>query len=243
MAVTCNDSHVFNASHAFPRGEQAALEAQLSCPSVYTAGELGVGLALTLLGACVLALSMVVQRYALAHPLERIPYCGMRLRRSTVWASGLGLYCVANGLKVVALMYGPMTVLSSVFSTLLVFNLIIASRVLGEAVTPPKVAGALLILAGAGIATGATPQGVPKDYTPRDIRALLYAAPPYGWLSPLLFGACVLTSVVGIVLLERRFPLGAEGELEPELIGAIESRMSVGPGVGMHTRMRVHAHD
>ena len=56
-------------------------------------------------------------------------------------------------------------VLSSVFSTLLVFNLIIASRILGEAVTPPKVAGALLILAGAGITTGATPQGVPKAWS------------------------------------------------------------------------------
>ena len=30
---------------------------------MYTAGELGVGMGLTLLGACVLALSMVVQRY------------------------------------------------------------------------------------------------------------------------------------------------------------------------------------
>jgi hypothetical protein len=47
---------------------------------------------------------------ALAHPLERIPFCGTTLRRSAIWACGLGLYCVANALKVVALMYGPMTV-------------------------------------------------------------------------------------------------------------------------------------
>ena len=144
-----------------------------------------------------------------------------------------------------------MQVLSSVFSTLLVFNLIIANRVLGEAVTPPKVAGALLILAGAGITTGATPQGVPKAYTPQDVRELFFAPPPYGWFVPLLFGACVLVSVVGILLVERRFPLGAEGELEPELICAIESRMSVGPGGhtlctrhadAMHTPCTRHAH-
>ena len=128
-----------------------------------------------------------------------------------------------------------MQVLSSVFSTLLVFNLIIASRILDEAVTPPKVAGALLILAGAGITTGATPQGVPKAYTPADVRALLFAPPPYGWLVPLLFGVCVLVSVVGIPLLERRFPLGTEGELEPELVPAIEGRMSMAPGeIGEH---------
>ena len=47
---------------------------------------------------------------ALAHPLDRIPFCGTTLRRSAIWACGLGLYCVANALKVVALMYGPMTV-------------------------------------------------------------------------------------------------------------------------------------
>jgi len=35
---------------------------------MYTAAELGVGICLTLLGACLLALSMVVQRYgALSH--------------------------------------------------------------------------------------------------------------------------------------------------------------------------------
>ena len=133
-----------------------------------------------------------------------------------------------------------MQVLSSVFSTLLVFNLIIASRILGEIVTPPKVAGALLILAGAGITTGATPQGVPKAYTPADVARLFIAPPPYGWFVPLLFGVCVLVSVVGILLLERRFPLGAEGELEPELMSAIERRMSMGPGV--HTPCTCHMH-
>ena len=40
------------------------VRSRLSCPpSMYTAAELGVGICLTLLGACLLALSMVVQRY------------------------------------------------------------------------------------------------------------------------------------------------------------------------------------
>jgi len=45
------------------------VRSRLSCPpSMYTAAELGVGICLTLLGACLLALSMVVQRYgALSH--------------------------------------------------------------------------------------------------------------------------------------------------------------------------------
>ena len=88
MALVCNDSHVFNGSTVFLRSELPD-----NCPSAseYTAAELGVGIGLTLLGACVLALSMVVQRYALAHPLDRVPFCGMTLRRGVVWACGLGL--------------------------------------------------------------------------------------------------------------------------------------------------------
>ena len=62
------------------------------------------------LHAALHARCMCALRAALAHPLERIPFCGMTLRRSVIWACGLGLYCIANALKVVALMYGPMTV-------------------------------------------------------------------------------------------------------------------------------------
>ena len=283
----------------------------------YTAAELGVGMGLTLLGACVLALSMVVQRYgvhrshahvhvwcachahgihtlhtahsvhytcsarppARTHPVLRNDAAALRhlgVRPRTLLhcerAQGGGAHvrpddgtrghahhmpstapikhkavsmcmcmCTYGGALQGCASLGRAThvqVLSSVFSTLLVFNLLLASRVLGEAVTPPKVAGALLILAGAGITTGATPQGVPKAYTPADVRALLFVLPPYGWFVPLLLGVCVLVSVVGIPMLERRFPLGAEGELEPELMSAIESRMSMGPG--LHTRHVPH---
>ena len=68
------------------------------------------------------------------------------------------LYIAANGLKVVALNFGPMTVLSSLFTTLLVFNLVIANKLLDEVITPPKVAGAIFIVAGAGVCSIATPK-------------------------------------------------------------------------------------
>ena len=59
--------------------------------------------------ALALALSMTIQRYALAHPKDRIPYCGLELKKQTVWSVGLLFYIAANGLKVVGLMFGPMT--------------------------------------------------------------------------------------------------------------------------------------
>ena len=54
-------------------------------------------------------------------------------------------------------MYGPMTVLSSVFTTLLIFNLVIANKLLDERITPPKVAGAVFILIGAARTLHAVP--------------------------------------------------------------------------------------
>jgi hypothetical protein len=92
------------------------------------AADLAIGIVLTLFGAITLALSMTIQRYALAHPSPTIPYCGLQIKKGRVWGFGLLLYLFANVFKVVGLMYGPMTVLSSVFTTLLIFNLVIAKE-------------------------------------------------------------------------------------------------------------------
>ena len=109
---------------------------------------------------------------------------------------------MANVFKVIGLMFGPMTVLSSVqpppspslpppllpltsarsraqvFTTLLIFNLFIANKLLDEKITPPKVAGAVFILVGAGLCTGATPEGIPENYSPDDVIGLLSKPPP-----------------------------------------------------------------
>ena len=55
------------------------------------------------------------------------------------WLMGLLLYGVASGLKIVGFNLGPFTVLASVFTTLLVFNLVFAHWLLGESVTREKV--------------------------------------------------------------------------------------------------------
>ena len=92
-------------------------------PNCGSAGDLALGLLLTLAGAILLALSMVTQRFALSHKDHRIRCCRFLLPRDVVWFGGLVVYGAANALKIVAQPYAPFSVLSSIWTTLLVFNL------------------------------------------------------------------------------------------------------------------------
>ena len=87
-----------------------------------TVGELIASIVLTVIGGALLAYSMTVQRYGLAHPEKYITLCRLKVHRLLVWFLGMMLYGVANALKVVAFNLGPLAVLGSVFTVLLVFN-------------------------------------------------------------------------------------------------------------------------
>jgi drug/metabolite transporter (DMT)-like permease len=152
-----------------------------AAPEGATAGGTIAGVFVTLVAAAVLAYSMVVQRHALAHAdtsgskrvplLPRLECC--RVPRLVGWLMGLFLYGVASGLKIVGFNLGPFTVLASVFTTLLVFNLGFAHWLLGETITRDKVASSCLVLLGAVISTAGTPSGVPTQFTPAEIESLL----------------------------------------------------------------------
>ena len=152
-----------------------------SPPPTSTVGGTIAGIFVTLAAAAVLAYSMVVQRYALIYETnaanKRVPLLPKlercRVPRFVGWLMGLLLYGVASGLKVVGFNLGPFTVLASVFTTLLVFNLAFARWLLGETITRDKVASACLVLLGAVISTAGTPSGVPTQFTPAEVEALL----------------------------------------------------------------------
>ena len=139
------------------------------------------GIFVTMAAAAVLAYSMVVQRYALIYETnaanKRVPLLPKlercRVPRFVGWLMGLLLYGVASGLKVVGFNLGPFTVLASVFTTLLVFNLGFARWLLQETITRDKVASCGLVLLGAVVSTAGTPSGVPTSFsTPARGRAL-----------------------------------------------------------------------
>ena len=92
---------------------------------------------------------MVVQRYALAYEVYMVPVFCCKWRRPFVWFLGLIIYGVANGLYAVAMKLAPLSLVASLFTLLLVFNLIFAKLIIGEEPTPPKLLGAVLIIAGA----------------------------------------------------------------------------------------------
>ena len=139
-----------------------------------------ISIVVTLVGACLLAMSMVMQRYALSYPEPRVPFGRFRVPKCVAWLGGLVLYTMASGAKILGFNLGPMTVLASVFTSLLVFNLIFARWLLHEEITPPKVGGALLILVGACVCTASVPSDAPTSFKPEEVGCLFEASPPGG---------------------------------------------------------------
>ena len=72
----------------------------------------------------------------------------------------------------VAFQLGPLSVLGSVFSVLLVFNLLFAKWMLDESIDRYKIFGSLIILLGAVFASIGAPKKVKTQFTPEDIELL-----------------------------------------------------------------------
>lgn len=165
----------------------------------------GFGMGLSTLGACLYALGMCQQRYALAYPEERVPAFGRRLNRVHVWIGALLVTQVGNIAKEVGKQFAPFTVCSSLFSLLLVFNLGFAYGLNGEAITQGKVAGAVLIFAGALQTVGTTPDGLKQQFNPAEVREFFSRMAGIGWC--LFLVAAMATSLVVILHVERTYPL------------------------------------
>lgn len=178
----------------------------------------------TLIGACLLALSMVMQRYALAYPEPRVPFGRFQVRKNVLWFGGLLLYAAANGFKIVGFNLASMTVLASVFTSLLVFNLIFARWLLREEVTAPKVAGSVLILVGACICTASVPSDAPTAFEPEEFACLLESGPPGGYS---FVGAVVLLIIISSIFIcyyERSYarePASVAPDNEADLATAV----------------------
>jgi hypothetical protein len=123
------------------------------------AGGLFIGIGLCLLAACTLALSMNVQCYALSSAqaefdglIENI-FCGMHscMTRNRLWSFGLLLYAFANMFYVVGLGFAPLSLMSALFATVLVFNALFANRFLGEALVQSDMVGLGIIVASVGV--------------------------------------------------------------------------------------------
>ena len=111
-------------------------------------------------GICV-ALAMVMQRYSLLYPAgDTIPFLHWRsVPRMRVWAWGMVFYQVSNGALAGSTVLAPLSLCTTCFTLMLVWNVILARWFLGEKPATPRVAGALLIVIGAVVSVF----GVPTD--------------------------------------------------------------------------------
>ena len=178
-----------------------------------TAGAFVLGVVLATAAAAALAMSMVVQRYALASGESHVPLFGVPCRANVVWFLGLVGYGAANGLYVASLQYGPLALMASVFTLLLVFNCVFARCLLGEALTPPKVAGCVVILGGVCLVVVGSPKDVDVDLSASDVARLV--AKPLGAAYLACLVGSVAASVAAIGAYERRYPLGAKDGAPP----------------------------
>jgi len=172
-------------------------------------GDVVFGVLLAGIGAMFLALAMSVQRYALTTPPPVPCLCGSEQSQFVVWFSGLLIYWVANGLFAVALPFAPLALLGGVFTTLLVWNLVFGKFLLGETITPTKIAGACLIMVGVGIIGAATPSGeIPTEYNRAQGEAFIKDAGGLAYLIVLVL--IVLACVVLIMWFEKKYPLPSD---------------------------------
>lgn len=142
-------------------------------PPTYDAGLMVIGIILSFCGAILLGLSMPLQRYVLTYPEQRIPVCaGIKIRRLPAWVFTLCIYGAANGLNSSAQQMAPLSLLSSVFTLMIVryamishsgilglrahtfwrswqvFNAVFARLILKEKLTASKLCGGATILIG-----------------------------------------------------------------------------------------------
>ena len=176
-----------------------------------------IGCALAVMAGSLVALSMVINRYSLAHATaQRIRCIPFVVQPWMVWIIAMVVYNLgATGLASVAQLFVPLSLFACLFVTLLVVNLFLARWMLGERVTPPKVAGAFTILAGAAMSAVGTPTDrVPlqDQYPCRDdlpcvsdhVADMAQVPAAVAWYTSL--AAITIVSVIAITVMECKYP-------------------------------------
>jgi len=159
-----------------------------------------VGCVLAVAAGASVALSMVMQRYALTYPDQKhVPLLCVKWPANWVWIVALVVYGIGTGaLYSVAGLFISLSLLSALFATLLIFNLWFARRFLNEKWTPNRVIGAVGILIGTTLCVIGRAQGVPTEYTPDEVADMFASAKGAAYFSTLC--ALVIGSVVAIII-------------------------------------------
>ena len=116
------------------------------------------GIFVTLVSAATVAFAMTLQRYALRVPAgSRVRFLCRDTKAEHVWFVGFLMYFAGNGLQGFSLTLGPLFLMGSVFTSLLLFSVLSAWALLGERPTLMRMVSTLLVVCGVvGIAVAPT---------------------------------------------------------------------------------------
>jgi hypothetical protein len=158
------------------------------------------GVGYSMLSAFVLSLGMNIQRYAL-HPEfepESFKCCGYvccTLSKDKVWGIGFSVYIFANMIYTMGLSYAPLSLMSAIFASVLVFNWLWAGIVFQNRFERSQLGGNVIILTGVVIcACYATDKE--ETYGVEQIQDLLINPQGWGFLLAMLALFSFLYSVV-----------------------------------------------
>ena len=115
-----------------------------SAESAPSAADTFLGILLCLSAAFLLAFSMNVQQFALT--CDEDARVLKFVSRNVLWVMGLIIYLIAQLNFVVALSYGPFAIISAVFTTVLIFDNLIAYFALKRVPSKHEAAGLAIIL-------------------------------------------------------------------------------------------------
>ena len=172
------------------------------------AQDLPLGATLATLSGVFLALSMSVQRYALSYPTYDVFFIACRLPRPVVWCIGFAMYFCANGLFAMSSNLTPLTLNATLFTLLLVWNLIFSRIFLGEHAGAPRTFGAVLIVIGAAISVLGTPTTARNQFGVNDIGNLVKTV--IGAIYLILQIGSGLIAASAVVWFERTYTLGEQ---------------------------------
>jgi hypothetical protein len=210
------------------------------------------GIAMALLSAFTLAISMNVQEYALTAAEDQRLI--IRFGRNPLWVFGLVLYLVAQGFFVVALSFLAQTLVSALFAYCLIFNALISHFIIGiKQSTQSKIGLAIILLSltfcGLFSPTAEYDLDVyvledmilaPTGYVFWSVSAAMMAAMMY-WVTVFekkhpLFGSLLLEQIDEI----EHHVKGAQHPTRKQLIEGVMSRQSVMVQAAMEEEEKKH---
>jgi hypothetical protein len=175
-----------------------------------------------------LALSTVVQRYALATPEEEFGVVLNKLGRDITFWIGMALYLIGNGFYTVGLLTTPLALASSLVMTLLFWNTIIAYYITGCPITKYDIAGDTIILAAVSLIAVFGPQPSEEDslanIKPENMTANLGRVAGIAFFTVLFFG--LILGILCVRSFERQFPHFGEPEDKQEIHDHVTKQFS-----------------